>query len=397
MKPVYCKKEFPDMSDILRIGLIGCGNVVRYGHRPALTSLSDVRLHALADITPARRKIGQEWFGLGDENVYEDYRAIIARDDIDAVVVTVPQQYRRQIVLDTIAAGKHILSEKPLATAPAVAAELVGAARDAGLTFGIVHNYHFFPEYKKIKSLIESGTIGQLRVLTMHYLGVIDNPGAAEYQSDWRHTMSVAGGGVLMDMIHAVYLTEWLFGEQAEQVSAFVDAPTYAHRQPQVEDLALVQIAFPSGYAVIHMGWGQGVGGVDASGSEGHIRMRYNQYQTSGFNQPIELYSVRDWQRTDHPLDNRPTYADHIGFSFTDLWANFSAAIREKRPPLASAEAGQRALEIALAAYLSGATGQVVTLPLNTSHPIYQKGITGLSEMNIWPQSRTKRAGIFGL
>jgi predicted dehydrogenase len=385
------------MSDILRVGLIGCGNVVSYGHRPALTSLPDVRLHALADITPARRKIGQEWFGLSDENIYEDYHDIINRDDIDAVVVTVPQQFRRQIVLDAIAAGKHILSEKPLSTAPSVAAELVGAARDAGVTFGIVHNYHFFPEYRKIKSLIDSGTIGKLRVLTMHYLGVIDNPGAAEYQSDWRHKMGPAGGGVLMDMIHAVYLTEWLFGEKAEQVMAFVDAPTYIERKPEVEDLALVQIAFPSGYAVIHMGWGQGVGGVDASGSEGHIRMRYNQYQTSGFNQPIELYSVRDWQRTDHVIPNHPTYADHIGLSFTDLWANFASAIREKHAPLASAENGQRALEIALAAYISGATGQVVTLPLDTAHPVYQKGITGLAEANIWPQSTTKRAGIFGL
>jgi predicted dehydrogenase len=385
------------MSGILRVGLIGCGNVVSYGHRPALTSLPDVRLHALADITPARRKIGQDWFGLSDDDIYEDYRAVIARDDIDAVVVTVPQQFRRQIVLDAIAAGKHILSEKPLSTTPSVAAELVGTARNAGLTFGIVHNYHFFPEYRKIKSLIDSGTIGQLRVLTMHYLGVIDNPGAAEYQSDWRHSMTAAGGGVLMDMIHAVYLTEWLFGEQAQQVMAFVDAPTYAHRQPQVEDLALVQIAFPSGYAVIHMGWGQGVGGVDVSGSEGHLRMRYQQYHTSGFNQPAELYSVRDWQRTDHELDNLPTHMDNIGRSFTDLWANFAAAIRENRTPLASAEAGQRALEIALAAYISGATGQVVTLPLDTSHPVYQKGITGLAEANIWAQSRTKHAGIFGL
>ncbi|MCA9912370.1 MAG: Gfo/Idh/MocA family oxidoreductase, partial [Anaerolineae bacterium] len=157
------------MAETMRVGLIGCGNVVSYGHRPALTTLPDVELVALADITPERRKIGQEWFGLSDENLYEDYKDILARDDVDVVVVTVPQQFRRQIVLDAFAAGKHVLSEKPISDTPAVAAELCKAAEDAGLTFGVVHNYHFFPEYRLMKKLLDSGEIGDLRVLTMNY------------------------------------------------------------------------------------------------------------------------------------------------------------------------------------------------------------------------------------
>ena len=382
--------------DILRVGMIGCGNVVSYGHRPALTTLPDVKLMAIADVTEARRKIGQEWFGLPDGDLYADHHALLERDDVDAVVVTVPQQFRREIVLDAINAGKHVLSEKPIALAPAVAAELITAAEAKGLTFGMVHNYHFLPEYKKIKALLDAGTIGNLRVLTMHYLGVIDNPGAKEYQGDWRHKLG-AGGGVLMDMIHAVYLTEWLFGAQAQQVMAFVDAPTYAYRQPEVEDLALLQGAFPTGYATIHMGWGQGVGGVDASGSAGHLRMRYNQYQTSGFNRPAELYTVRDWERTDHEMDVLPDHMQNIARSFTELWADFRDAIRQMRPTIAPARAGQRALELALGGYVSGVNGRVTTLPLSTDHPVYQRGIYGLREVESWEGSHTKQAGIFGL
>ena len=383
-------------EDILRVGLIGCGNVVSYGHRPALTSLPDVRLTALADVTEARRKIGQEWFGLADADLVADYHDILSRKDIDAVVITVPQQFRREIVLDAFAAGKHVLSEKPVALTPAIAAELIAAADAKGLTFGVVHNYHFLPEYRKIRQLLGDGTIGDLRVLTMHYLGVIDYPGAKEYQGDWRHQLG-AGGGVLVDMIHAVYLAEWLFDAPAEQVMAFVDAPTYSERQPQVEDLALVQIAFPTGYAVIHMGWGQGVGGVDASGSAGQLRMRYHQYQTGGFNRPAELYTVRDWERTDHEMDSLPEHMQNIGRSFTELWADFRNAIRQKRQPIAPARAGARALEVALAAYLSGTSGRVVTLPLPRNHPVYQKGIHGMREVDVWADSRTRRAGIFGL
>jgi len=384
------------MEKVLRVGMIGCGNVVSYGHRPALTTLDNVQLVALADITPERRKIGQEWFGLSDENLYEDYKDVIARDDVEAVVVTVPQKFRRQIVLDAIAAGKHILSEKPIASTPSVAAELRQAADNAGLKMGMVHNYHFLPEYVALKQLISDGVVGDLRVINMSYLGVIDYPGAAEYQSDWRHTMA-SGGGVLMDMIHAVYLAEWLAGEEAIQVNAFVDAPTYAHREPVIEDLALLQVAFPSSYALINMGWGQGVGGVDVSGSEGQIRLRYKEYQTSGFNQPLELYSVKDWKRTDHILTNLPLHTDNIARSFTQLWADFRDAIWENGQPIAPASAGERALHIALAGYLSGSIGRTIQLPLAKDHPVYQKGIEGIAEADIWSESRTKSAGLFGL
>ncbi len=385
------------MTQALKVGLIGCGNVVSYGHRPALTALDDVELLGLADITPARREIGQAWFGLRDEQLFDDYRSLLAIGEIDAVAVTVPQQHRRQIVLDTLAAGKHVLSEKPVSNVPAIAAELIQAAQVAGLKLAMVHNYHFLPEYRQIKEMLLRGLVGDIRVVMLHFLGVIDYPGAAEYQADWRHTLA-AGGGVLMDMIHAVYLAEWLVGEAAQQVMAFVDAPEYAHRQPVVEDLALLQIAFPSAYASIHMAWGEGVGGVDISGSEGQIRMRYKDYQTSGFNQAIELYSInRNWQRSDHVIANLQHHQDNVGRSFTQLWADFRDAIRQNREPIAPATAGKRALEIALGAYVSAVTGQVVSLPLDAAHPVYRKGINGIRDLVAWDKSKSKAAGLFGL
>lgn len=381
----------------LNVGLIGAGKVVSYGHWPAITALDDVQLVALADVTEARRRIGQEWFNLPDEAVYTDYHEVLRRDDIEAVCVAVPQAFRREIVLDAFAAGKHVLCEKPIAVTPAIAAELVQAADDAGLVFGIVHNYLFFPEYMKMKELLRAGVIGDLRVAMLHFLGVIDYPGAAEYRDMWRHGME-AGGGVLTDMIHAVYLAEWLYDAPAEQVVAFVDAPRYRETRPVVEDLALVQVAFPTGYAAIHMGWGEGVGGVDLTGSAGHMRMRYEQYNTSGFNRPAELYTVDSgWHRQEQPLDNLPEHMQNIARSFTRLWADFRDAIREGRPTVAPASMGQRALELTLGAYLSAVTGCVVELPLDKNNPVYRKGIDGLADVDAWPLSRTRAAGLFGV
>ena len=385
------------MAKPLKVGLIGCGNVVYYGHRPALTTLSDVELIALADITAARREIGKEWFSLRDDQLHEDYRSLLAIDEIEAVAIAVPQKFRPQIVLDAFDAGKHVLSEKPISNIPAIAADLVRAADAAGLKMAMVHNYHFLPEFRQIKRMLTDGLIGDVRVAMLHFLGVIDYPGAAEFQSDWRHTM-VAGGGVLLDMIHAVYLAEWLVGEPAQQVMAFVDAPKYAQRDPVIEDLALLQIAFPGAYAAIHMGWGVGVGGVDISGSDGQIRLRYKQYQSGGFNQPVELYSVdSQWNRTDHAIANLEQHEDSVARSFTQLWADFRDAICEDREPMAPAAAGARALEVVLGAYASAATGRVVSLPLDSANPVYRMGIDGIAELDVWPQSKTKAAGLFGL
>ncbi|MCY3936174.1 MAG: Gfo/Idh/MocA family oxidoreductase [Chloroflexi bacterium] len=383
------------MTERLRVGLIGCGNVVSYGHTPAIQALPAVELVALADVTPARRQIGQQWFGLSDEDVYADHRALLARGDLEAVVVAVPQRYRRDIVLAAFAAGLHVLSEKPLADTPATAAEIVTAAESAGLQCAICHNYLFFPEYRALKEEITQRSIGELRVLTLNYLGVIDYPGAAEYEARWRHSLA-AGGGVLMDMIHAVYLAQWLADDRANQVNAFVAAPEYSARLPEVEDLALLQVSFPHCYALINIAWGQGVGGVDISGSEGHLRLRYEKYQTSGFNQPAELYRVNDWQRREIPLANLPRHEDNVAAAFTALWADFHAAIRENRAPAAPARDGALALELALAGYLSAVTGQTITLPLSVEHPVYRQGIAGLTEMTPRLDSSAVKAGLFG-
>ena len=380
----------------LKVGIIGCGNIVSGGHKLALEALDDVNVVALMDVTPARLKLGQEWFGLSDDELYTDYRSLIDRDDIDIILVTVPQQFRKDMVTYALEKGKHVLSEKPVATTPAEATTFSVLAKKNNLRFGMVHNYIYFPEYKLIKSLIDKGEIGDVRVITMNYLGVIDNPGVREYQADWRHKID-AGGGVLMDMIHAVYLSEWLAGEKAVQVNAFADAPTYQHRNPEIEDLILLQIAFPNSYALINMGWGQGVGGVDVSGTEGHIRMTNEKYQTSGFNRPAEVYSVRDWERTDHEIDNEPDYMAHLGMSFTGIWRDFCDAVREERDPVMTLDDAQRALEIALAGYLSGSTGRTIELPFPLDHPVYLKGIHGVADIEGYENSKARKAGIFGL
>ena len=126
--------------------------------------------------------------------------------------------------------------------------------------------------------------------------------------------------------------------------------------------------------------------------------MRYKDYQSGGFNQPIELYSVdANWNRTDHAIANRETHREAAADSFIHLYADFRDAIREQRQPMAPAAAGARALEIVLGAYASAVTGRVMALPLDRESPVYRKGIEGIADLEAWAHSTTKAAGLFGL
>lgn len=359
----------------MRVGIIGAGNVVHYGHYPALMDLkSDVQVVALADVTDSRRVAARDLFGLSDAACYADPLTVAAHPDVEAVLVAVPQQFRRPIVEAAARAGKHILSEKPIATTPADAQAMIDAANAAGVTYAICHNYLFLPEYIKLRQIIERGTIGNFRVGIMNYLGVQDRPGAAEYQPAWRHSPQ-AGGGVLMDMIHAVYLVEWLFGGTITRASAMTDNLLYPGES--VEDTALVQFALPRGYVLVNMGWGVGPGGIEVAGSTGRLYMFYQKYGTGGWGVPDRIDVVNDLGQTSQPIDDRP-HTRQIADSFMLLWRDFLDAVQNKRPPIAPATAGLRALEATLAAYQSAKEGRVVALPLERESRLYNEGVAAL-------------------
>src|SRR5687768_5045019 len=133
------------MNGDLRVGLIGCGNITLRSHAPALQLVEGVCVVGLADPVESRRAQVQAVTQLPDSACHDDYRALLDAE-VDYVVLTVPQRYRRPIVEACAQAGVHVLSEKPIATVPADAASMIGAMRAANLRFGMVHNYLYYPE-----------------------------------------------------------------------------------------------------------------------------------------------------------------------------------------------------------------------------------------------------------
>ena len=388
------------MSAPLRVGIVGCGNVALNFHVPAYQALPDrYEIVGLADPTPERLELGRTTTAaLSADQVHLDPAALLARDDVDVIDVCTPQHLHRDLVIAAAAAGKHVLCEKPIAAVPADAGAMVSAARDAGVVLAVVHNYLFFPEVVAMRALINSGELGKVRTVTVDMLGVVDSPGATGYRPQWRHDPATAGGGVLMDMLHGVYLAEHLLGATVTGVSAFVDSATDGD---PVEGLALCRLEADRRVGMVNVGWGLGQGGVTVHGTTGRAVAHYRADGTMPW-APFERLTITtaDGTRTvDLPPGEElgPLVADAMRRTVADL----ADAITEKNTPAADGAAAMHTLETTVAAYASAALGRTVTVPLPVDGPLHRFGVIGLRDLDgdeaVPAESPVRRRGLFGL
>jgi len=378
------------LNEVIKVGIIGCGNVTLGYHVPALAALSDISLVGIADPNEIRRTRVREATYLDDAFSFSDHRRLLDAKP-DYVLLAVPPKFRFDILEDCARAGVHVLTEKPLAIVPQQGQAMIDLMNQAGLKFGMVHNYLFFPEYQLARELAADGSIGQLRHITLNFLGMPDNPGAAEFRPNWRHDIAESGGGILMDMLHVVYVAAFLFGKPIRAVSAVID--NLDHPGESVEDFCLIHFYFDSGYATVNLAWGEGIGGAELSGTEGRIMIFYDEYGTGPF-LPLASFVLKnsDGLRNLHPRQDT-----NLFLNFQLLHAQFANAIRLNQPPIAPAETGLRALEAVLAAYKSAALGAVVALPLAGDDSVFQRGAQAIADLSTPSMSLLARRGLYGL
>ncbi len=364
------------MTDVVGVGVIGCGNVATHFHLPAYLARPDsARVVALADLSTDRLGRAAAIAGVPPRRSFTDYADLLACPDVEIVDICAPQHFHAQIARAAAAAGKHILCEKPIATVPADAQAILDSAHAAGVTVGVMHNYLFYPEYMAARQVLDSGEIGAVRLAIVNYLGVPDVLGAGETAKSWRHDPIASGGGVLIDMVHALYVAEHLLGHQAQRVSAYV-AGNEAHSR--VEATALCRIETDGPPALVNVGWGIGPGGVFVEGSRGSLEIRWRNGGTNPF-EPLEWIEVRTSEGTRRlalpaGLELFPLVIEGIGGVIDD----FVDAVATGRAPTASGADGMHALELVLGAYKSAAIGQTVSLPLETADPVYIRGVAAI-------------------
>ncbi|HEY1186238.1 MAG TPA: Gfo/Idh/MocA family oxidoreductase, partial [Gemmata sp.] len=180
-----------------------------------------------------------------------DWAELVARADVDAVVVATINDALAAVTLAAVRAGKPVLVEKPAGRSAPELRPVAAAARAAGVAVRVGFNHRFHPALLKARELVDGGAVGPL----MFVRGRYGHGGRVGYDREWRADPALAGGGELLDQgVHLIDLTRWFLGDVAA-VSGF--AGTFFWDMP-VED---------NGFVCLHHTGGQ-VGWLHASCSE---------------------------------------------------------------------------------------------------------------------------------
>ena len=202
--------------DAIRFGLIGYKFMGR-AHSKALTEIPMYMSPARGIEKRAICGRDPEWVAasartLGWQDVETDWRRLVARDDIDAVDITAPSNYHKEIAIEAAKNGKHIFCEKPLALTLSDAREMLAVAKASGIRHQIGFNYRFAPALVLAKKLIDEGKLGKI----FHVRGVflqdwIIDP---DFPKVWRLDKKVCGSGSLGDLgAHVIDAARYLAGE----------------------------------------------------------------------------------------------------------------------------------------------------------------------------------------
>ncbi|MCC6731495.1 MAG: Gfo/Idh/MocA family oxidoreductase [Chthonomonadales bacterium] len=214
--------------DRLRIGVIGVGGrggLWRHWHRP-----TDGRSIVVGGADPSEAARGAFVEQHGDNPfAAADYRALLDRDDVDAVAVCSPDYCHEEQAIAVLAAGKHLFLEKPMAITTQGCDRILGAWRAAGVRMMVGFNMRYMRLFRVMREIVESGTIGEVRaVWVRHFVGY----GGDFYYHDWHATRANTTSLLLQKGSHDIDMIHWLTGRYTRRVAAFGSLDFYGGAMP---------------------------------------------------------------------------------------------------------------------------------------------------------------------
>ncbi|GAV37582.1 Gfo/Idh/MocA family protein [Streptomyces acidiscabies] len=352
---------------MLTFGVIGCGSIGGFWTRLLTredTALAPrARLAAVAGRDPVRAGALAAEAGCGVTTV----PGLLARPDVDAVLLCTPSGTHAELAEEALRAGKHVLVEKPVDVTPEAADRLIGVARETGRTLGVVSQHRFDPAAKLAHEAIRSGGLGRVTSV-MTELSWWRAP--AYYASGtWRGTPDLDGGGALMNQaIHAVDLVQWLAGPVVEVTA---HTAQLAHPGIAVEDVATASLRFADGALGTLLATTAAYPGRTArtavNGDRGSVvidddELAYLHLSRDGEEAPaygaFGAADQSDAHRTELARDEARDATGMLYQPHRDQLLDFCDAVRDNRPPLSDGEDGRRAVAVVTAIYTSARTGR---------------------------------------
>lgn len=364
--------------DPVRIGLIGAGAIMRLGHAPTLSAHPDAELIAVFDVNEENARSLADTFSI--PYTYTDLHELLVNDDIDAVVVAIPNSQHHEAIEAAAQAGKHVFCEKPLAIDVQTAQRAVEACRQAGVVLQIGFNQRFWSQVQIAKRALDAGVIGRVHGFRSVYSERWDvYPAATRY----RYDLHQSGGATIIDLtVHRIDLARYLIGD----IAAVFGELSHNELPMAVDDNVWLLTRFENGArgclssdrfspAIVD--------GTDIYGSEGTIHIAsetINPFHAK----PLAIYTEKRVEQLPQEIA-QAYYPDAWWKEFEGGWISvtpprrsphaaqiegFCRSIREQLQSAPDGMDGLRAQEVVQAAYLSMRRGQWVELPLSNEAPL---------------------------
>ncbi|HIC88300.1 MAG TPA: gfo/Idh/MocA family oxidoreductase [Anaerolineae bacterium] len=326
---------------MLNFAIIGAGGMGRY-HAHNLTTIPQARLARVA----SHRLEDAESLAAAHGARACDADAIFQDPAIDVVLVTTSSEAHKEYVLRAAAAEKHVFCEKPIALHREDAEEMITACEQAGVRFMVGHVVRFFPEFVRMKELLDEGHIGKPGVVRASRTTYFPRP-----HSDWYADFSRSGGPVLDLMLHDFDTLRWFFGEPQRVFARSLTFAGYDHL-----DYALATLRFESGMmAHVESSWAHRTTfrvRFEIAGDGGLITF------DSQATMPVVVEKPAQRGQAAVAVPRNPLAEDPYAAELR----HFCEHILKDTPLRVTPSDARKALEVGLAALESIRTGQPVTL-----------------------------------
>jgi len=340
----------------IRFAIVGCGRISK-NHIEAIAKHSDyAELVAVCDTAPNALSAAIEKTGAAG---YSSLDELIKNSDADAIVLATPSGLHAQQAIQIAQAGRHIVTEKPMATRWEDGKHMVQACDQAGVRLFVVKQNRHNSTLQLLRNALSEGRFGRIYMVNVNVFWT--RPQEYYDSAKWRGTWEFDGGAFMNQASHYVDLLDWLIGP-VESVQAYTAT---LERNIEVEDTGVVSIKWRSGALgsmnVTMLTYPKNLeGSITIIGEKGTAKVG-----------GVAVNEIQHWEFSDpQEQDEKVRQANYettsvYGFGHPLYYRNVIQTLRGEADPETDGREGLRSLELLIATYLSARDGRRVSLPLD--------------------------------
>ena len=339
----------------IRIGLVGCGRISGRHFDAIKAHAERIELVAVCDSELALAQRHAEAFDVPGFGSVEE---LLENSDADMVVLCTPSGLHPSQTVQVAQAGKHVITEKPMATRLADGKRMVSACDEAGVRLFVVKQNRLNPTLQLLKSALAKRRFGRIYMVNVNVFWT--RPQSYYDQAKWRGTWEFDGGAFMNQASHYIDLLDWLVGP-IESVHAYTST---LERDIEVEDTGVANVKWRSGALgsvnVTMLTYPKNLeGSITILGEKGTV-------QVGG----IAVNEIKHWEFLDAEEDDAKVHdasyqtSSVYGIGHPMYYDNVIKVIRGEATPETDGREGLRSLEMLIAMYTSARDGRRVSLPL---------------------------------